>query len=113
MDQGRRDFLRWTGLGAAGLAIPLPWWAKLFETKGRSMIAVPSNYGQIVPVGLTSREDLLDVITIVDPTETPLFRMFRESKMQAVRHEWITEELEGIVPGNNVARFLPRQRRCA
>lgn len=110
MDQGRRRFLLGIGLGALALGVPEPWWMKLFQPKGRSMIAVPANYGEVVPFGLTSREDLLDVITMISPVDTPLFTLLRQSKTSPVLHEWVTDELEGIVPGKNVVRFMPRAR---
>ena len=37
--------------------------------------------------GAGNREDLLDVITIISPVDTPLFTMFRKTKVSNVQLE--------------------------
>lgn len=110
----RRHFLQMLGLGAAALAVPVPWWEKFLVPRGRSMIAVPANYGQVLShFGATSREDLIDVIAVLSPVDAPIFTMLRQARLTPVRYEWITDELELVVPANNVVRFLPRGRPWA
>lgn len=40
-----------------------------------------------------NREDLLDVITNISPTETPMFSRFKKNKAKGVTHEWLTDSL--------------------
>lgn len=40
-----------------------------------------------------NREDLLDVISNISPTETPMFSSFKKSKASATYHEWLTDSL--------------------
>lgn len=44
--------------------------------------------------GAANREDLLDVITIISPVDTPLFTMFRKTKVSNVQVEWLTDLLD-------------------
>jgi uncharacterized protein DUF5309 len=44
--------------------------------------------------GAANREDLLDVITIISPVDTPLFTMFRKTKISNVQVEWLTDLLD-------------------
>src|SRR5678815_648030 len=44
--------------------------------------------------GAANREDLLDVITIISPVDTPLFTMFRKTKVNNVQVEWLTDALD-------------------
>lgn len=44
--------------------------------------------------GAANREDLLDVITILSPTDTPLFTMTRKAKVNNVAVEWLTDLLD-------------------
>jgi hypothetical protein len=40
-----------------------------------------------------NREDLLDVITNISPTETPMFSAFGKTKASNTYHEWLTDSL--------------------
>ena len=40
-----------------------------------------------------NREDLMDVVTNISPTDTPMFSGFKKSKASARYHEWMTESL--------------------
>lgn len=44
--------------------------------------------------GAANREDLLDVVTIISPTDTPMFTMFRKTKVKNVQPEWLTDSLD-------------------
>src|SRR6266571_2346485 len=44
-------------------------------------------------IGASNREDLLDIITILSPVDTPLFTMFRKTKVSNVQTEWLTDLL--------------------
>jgi len=44
-------------------------------------------------IGAANREDLLDIITILSPIDTPLFTMFRKTKVSNVQTEWLTDLL--------------------
>jgi len=44
--------------------------------------------------GAANREDLLDVITILSPVDTPLFTMLRKTKINNVQVEWLTDLLD-------------------
>jgi hypothetical protein len=44
--------------------------------------------------GAANREDLLDVITIISPVDTPLFTMFRKASVENVQTEWLTDTLD-------------------
>src|SRR3990170_770434 len=44
--------------------------------------------------GAANREDLLDIITIISPTDTPLFTMMRKTKVSNVQVEWLTDALD-------------------
>ena len=41
-----------------------------------------------------NREDLLDVVTIISPVDTPLFTMFRKAKIHNVQTEWMVDKLD-------------------
>lgn len=45
-------------------------------------------------IGAANREDLLDIITIVSPVDTPLFTMLRKTKVSNVQTEWLTDLLD-------------------
>ena len=45
-------------------------------------------------IGAANRDDLLDVITILSPVDTPLFTMFRKTKVSNVQTEWLTDLLD-------------------
>lgn len=45
-------------------------------------------------IGAANREDLLDIITILSPVDTPLFTMFRKTKVSNVQTEWLTDVLD-------------------
>jgi hypothetical protein len=40
-----------------------------------------------------NREDLIDIITNISPTETPMLSRFGKTKAEATRHEWLTDSL--------------------
>lgn len=40
-----------------------------------------------------NKEDLLDVITNISPTETPMFSSFGKTKAKSTNHEWLTDSL--------------------
>ncbi|TDI52493.1 MAG: hypothetical protein E2O95_04210 [Acidobacteria bacterium] len=44
-----------------------------------------------------AREDLIDVITMISPTETPFFASISKGRAHATNHEWPTDELEPAV----------------
>ena len=44
--------------------------------------------------GGPTREDLLDVITLLSPTDTPFFTMFKKVKTQNVQTEWMVDLLD-------------------
>ena len=48
------------------------------------------------------REDLLDVIVNISPTETPMLSGFKKSKANATTHEWLTDTL-GTANASRVA----------
>ena len=51
------------------------------------------------------REDLTDVISRIDPAETPGFSNYRKGTQTAIFHEWQEQLLDAItteVPGNHV-----------
>jgi hypothetical protein len=50
-----------------------------------------------------AREDLSDIITNVDPTETPFFSSIGKTKAKATRHEWLTDTLSAPNANNAVA----------
>ncbi len=45
-------------------------------------------------IGAANREDLLDVVTIISPVDTPLFTMFRKTKVSNAQVEWLTDMLD-------------------
>lgn len=45
--------------------------------------------------GAANREDLLDIITIISPIDTPLFTMLRKTKVNNTLTEWMTDLLDG------------------
>ena len=49
------------------------------------------------------REDLSDVITRIDPDETPLFSNAKKEVTSGVFHEWQVQELTAANNGNAVA----------
>lgn len=49
-----------------------------------------------------NREDLLDVITNISPTETPMFSRFKKNKAKATTHEWLTDSLAAAADNANV-----------
>jgi hypothetical protein len=44
--------------------------------------------------GAANREDLLDIITILSPVDTPLFTMLRKTKVSNVQTEWLVDALD-------------------
>lgn len=69
--------------------------------------------------GAANREDLLDIITILSPVDTPLFTMFRKTKVSNVQTEWLTDSLnqasgnavaEGSIFSSATTTLLPRTR---
>lgn len=45
-------------------------------------------------IGAANREDLLDVVTIISPVDTPIFTMFRKTKVKNVQVDWLTDLLD-------------------
>jgi len=43
--------------------------------------------------GSSNREDLMDLITNITPTETPMFSGFAKTPISATYHEWLTDSL--------------------
>jgi len=59
-------------------------------------------------IGAANREDLLDVVTLLSPTDTPLFTMFRKTKARNVETSWLTDSLDiaasnAVIEGSAVA----------
>ena len=48
------------------------------------------------------REDLMDVINIISPTDTPCYTMFRKVSVSNVQTEWLTDKLD-VAASNAVA----------
>jgi hypothetical protein len=44
--------------------------------------------------GAANREDLLDIVTIISPVDTPLFTMMRKVKVSNVQTEWLVDSLD-------------------
>lgn len=62
-------------------------------------MAVPTNTEQTISlVGL--REDLVDLIYNVDPTETPFLTTAKRTQATAVKHEWQTDALAAASTSN-------------
>lgn len=49
-----------------------------------------------------NREDLLDVITNISPTETPMFSSFGKAKAKSTYHEWLTDSLAAATANAHV-----------
>lgn len=49
-----------------------------------------------------NREDLLDVITNISPTETPMFSSFGKTKAKNTTHEWLTDSLASAAANSNI-----------
>jgi len=62
-----------------------------------SLIGSTVLFGQVA--GQNNREDLVDVITLTDPFETPFFSMVQKGTASAVQHEWQTEALQSTATG--------------
>lgn len=56
-----------------------------------SLVGSTVLFGQIA--GSANREDLIDLITLTDPYETPFFSMVNKGQALATQHEWLTEAL--------------------
>lgn len=78
-------------------------------------LGVPS--GGTAFIGAANREDLLDVVTVISPTDTPMFTMCPKTKISNVQTEWITDKLdqagsnavdEGSDPTFNTAQLRAR-----
>lgn len=63
------------------MAIPTNAWAT--STDGAALLA-------------TIREDLSDIITNIDPVDTPLFSMIGSESVQSTKHEWLTDTLASV-----------------
>lgn len=55
-------------------------------------MAAPTNT-YLTTAAIGNREDLTDVISRIDPTETPIFSMAGKAKATATLHEWQTQAL--------------------
>jgi hypothetical protein len=62
-----------------------------------SLIGSTVLFGQIA--GANNREDLVDIITLTDPYETPGYSMIQKGTASAVQHEWQTEALQFTATG--------------
>ncbi|KKK73658.1 hypothetical protein LCGC14_2891610, partial [marine sediment metagenome] len=62
-----------------------------------SLIGSTALYGTIA--GANNREDLVDVITLTDPFETPFFSMVQKGTATFTQHEWQTEGLQATATG--------------
>lgn len=73
-------------------------------------MAVPTNTAQVYQlggttgVGLGNREDLADMITRIDPQDTPFMSMIatKRPKISAVFTEWLTQTLDAVNLANAV-----------
>jgi hypothetical protein len=45
-------------------------------------------------IGAANREDLMDIVTIISPVDTPLTTMFPKAKVSNVQTEWLTDSLD-------------------
>ena len=64
-------------------------------------MALPANtFTTYSAVG--NREDLSDVITRIDPTDTPFMTGIEKTKATAVNHEWQTQALAAVATNNAV-----------
>ena len=66
-------------------------------------------------IGAANREDLLDVITIISPTDTPLFTMLRKAQVHNVQTEWLTDNLDqaatnAVAEGSSATFQAPTSR---
>ncbi len=55
-----------------------------------------------VASGGGNREDLIDIITNVDPTDTPFFSMIGKVKAKATQHDWLTDTLAATATGGSL-----------
>lgn len=49
-----------------------------------------------------NREDLLDIISNISPTETPMFSRFGKSKASATYHQWMQDSLSDAASNNTI-----------
>jgi hypothetical protein len=52
-----------------------------------------------------NREDLLDVIINISPTETPMFSDFGKTKAKSTTHEWLTDSLADAASNAQIEGF--------
>src|SRR5574341_53543 len=45
-------------------------------------------------IGAANREDLLDVVTLISPTDSPCFTMFRKTKVSNMEVSWLVDRLD-------------------
>ena len=62
-----------------------------------SLVGSTVLFGQIAVVN--NREDLVDLITLLDPYETPFYSMVQKGTALHTLHEWQTETLQGTATG--------------
>lgn len=62
-----------------------------------SLIGSTVLFGQIA--GANNREDLVDIITLTDPYETPCYSMIQKGTAQHTLHEWQTEQMQATATG--------------
>lgn len=55
-------------------------------------MAIPTNAFTTYPA-IGNREDLIDVITMISPTKTPVLSMTESTRATATLHEWLTDTL--------------------
>src|SRR5882672_2499291 len=59
-------------------------------------------------IGAAVHEDLLDVVTLLSPTDTPLFTMSRKTKVKNAEVSWLVDKLQtassnAVVEGSTAA----------
>lgn len=54
------------------------------------------------------REDLEDIISMISPTETPLFALLNREQVFNTKHEWVEDTLRGMT--SNLAQEMDAQR---
>lgn len=81
-----RFHLRIVGVPLAGAAGLHPWSLTL-------SLATTDGGTQTYDLTAATREDLLDIITMISPTDTPFFSSIDKGSADATLHEWLTDEL--------------------
>jgi len=66
------------------------------------MATLASSFRTDQMIGLTVREDLLDVITDISPKDTPFLSMLPRTTATSVKHEWLEDSLQAVATGGQV-----------